>query len=138
MTCGFVSYQTAAKGLALTTVWATSALNLWAPSSLTARSAAGDVGVWLSAVMLVLSAIGWADIVWTDIRGKLILPSLPGAIRHQCCVALYAVMGGLYGVFGFAATDPAVNSSWILIVDYLLVAVFSGALATALALEGRK
>lgn len=133
----FVSYATAAKGFALTAVLITSLLNLLAPTSLTARSSPGEIGDMISLGMLVVSVFGWADIIWTDIGKRLIWPSLNMRTRHRFCVGLYALISGMYWVYAFTAVDPEVPSSWVLIIDYVLLAIFSGVLAGAMALETR-
>lgn len=133
----FFTHATAAKGLVLSAVCATAALNLWSPISLTAKAVQGDIGIWMSVFVLCASAIGWADIVWTDAGGRLILPSMPMEMRHRGCVALYASIAGSYGVLAFAALDNSVSTGWILELHYVLMAVFSAVLAASIALEER-
>lgn len=127
----------AAKGLMLTTVCATASLQLWAPTSLTARAADGWLGDALAVAMLLLAAVGWADILYTDLAGRVILPSLPQRWRHPLCVLLYSLLAGCYLVFAFVAMQPAVPTSWILIVDYVVVAACGGVLAVSIAQEQR-
>jgi len=136
----FFNHATAAKGLVVTTMTCTGLLALFAPRSLTAvaadpSGALGDVLAWLG---LALAMAGWADIVWTDMLGRQIMPSLDPLTRHKICVLLYSAISALYAIFAFAALDWRVDTSWILIVDYVLVAVFTATLTVAIAMEKRE
>jgi len=128
-----------AKGLALTTASCTAALILMSPRSLSAVATDGSgwFGELLAVCMLLMSGIGFADVLVTDIGGRLILPSIPQARRHPFCVGLYALLAGVYLVLTFGAMDPGVPTSWILIADYLMVAAFITAIMVAIARERR-
>lgn len=132
-------YALSAKGLALTSISCTAALALLAPSSLTAVASdpSGRVGDALAIIALLLASIGWSDIIWTDVLGRTIWPSLNPQRRHQLCTALYSALGAVYAIFAFVAMDARVHSSWILIADYILIAVFVGALTVAIGTERR-
>jgi hypothetical protein len=135
----FFNHATAAKGLVLATLTCTAMLALWAPSSLTAMAAdpSGAIGDFIAYLGLALCVVGWSDVLWTDLLGKQILPRMNAKRRHKLCVLLYSAMGALYAIFAFVALDWRVNTSWILILDYVLVAIFTGGLSVAIAMEKR-
>lgn len=129
----------AAKGLMLATACTTAGLALFAPKSLTAISAdgAGILSEVLATTMLLISFAGWLEMLVTDVLGRALIPVLPQHRRHRLCVLLYASLAGLYGVFAFAAMDPGVSMSWILIIYYVIVALCGAALAISIAQERR-
>lgn len=135
----FFSHVTSAKGLVLTSVSCTSALVLWSPGSLTALSSdsSGQFADVMAGLLLVLAAIGWADIIYTDLLGRSIWPTLQPRLRHQFCMLIYSVFAAMYAVLAFVAMDPRVPSSWILIANYLLVSLFSAVLTVAIGQETR-
>lgn len=135
----FVGHHVAAKGLLLTAVSSTALLVLLAPTSLASRASdgAGALSDVLAALALLAALVGWADIIWTDILGRSILPSLQARTRHRLCVLLYAALSGWYLIFTFAVVDPRVSTSRILICYYLGVSVFGALLTVAIAKEQR-
>jgi hypothetical protein len=128
----------AARMLALTMAGWTAALVLWSPQSL-ASSVAGDG--WVSHVInggiLALCALGWADILWRDIGGRLIWPSFPAPLRHRICVLTYAVMAGLTGMRAFVAAGSDRSDVVLVGSYYIICAVAIGVVAVAIALEPR-
>lgn len=132
-------HTTAAKGLLLSCMLTTAALILLSPHSLTGRSA--EQGRLLNELMaggaLLVCAIGFADIIWTDMTGRLILPSLPPYIRHKLCTLMYAVASGWYSILAFTATDRSVDTSWILVGYYIAVSWWGAILTISIALEHR-
>ena len=132
-------FSMAARGLMLATVTTTALLILMSPSSLSARAtdAVGATADWLAIAALVAASIGWADVVWHDAMGRLILPGISTQTRHSFCVTLYSFLAGWYGVLAFTSMDPSVQSSWVLIADYVAVAAFGSVLAVGLATEER-
>jgi len=86
----------------------TAGLQLFVESSLASR-AAGDGSVMdaLSYGVLALCGLGAADVVWHDLRGRLIWPSFPAELRHRICASLYLLLGAAFAVRSFvAAGDP--------------------------------
>jgi hypothetical protein len=128
----------AARMLALTMAGWTAALVLWSPQSL-ASSVAGDG--WVSHVInggiLALCALGWADILWRDIGGRLIWPSFPGPLRRRICVLTYSVLAGLTGVRAFVASGSDRSDVVLVGSYYIICAVAIGVVAVAIALEPR-
>ncbi len=127
-----------AKGLFLTAVCTTSALSLLSPNSLTASASIAPMGDVVSLVMLALSLAGWADVAYTDTTGRLLLPSLPHAVRHRLCTALYSALSGLYLVLAFTAVDLSVHTSWILFCYYVGTGVFGAVFSVSVAMEERE
>jgi hypothetical protein len=131
-------YAIVARGLALASSTITAMLVLWAPASLSALATIdSDLVDALNYVVLTLCAVGWADVVWTDIRGRLILPKLDPHLRHHACVLLYAGLAGACGLRLFAWTDPLSENNLILALYYGLESILIATLAVAIALEPR-
>ncbi len=128
----------AARMLALTMAGWTAALVLWSPASL-ASSVAGDglVGHIINGGILALCALGWADIIWRDIGGRLIWPSFPGPLRHRICVLTYSALAGLTGMRAFVAAGSDRRDVVLVGSYYLICAVAIGLVAVAIALEPR-
>jgi len=135
----FFNHATVAKGLVLTTMTCTAMLSLFAPASLTAVAAdkSGSFGDFLAYVGLALCAIGWGDVLVNDLLGRDLFVRMNQQSRHKLCVLLYSGIAALYAIFTFAALDWRVNTSWILILDYILVAFFTAVLAVSIAMEKR-
>jgi hypothetical protein len=131
-------YATAARGLALTSSMTTALLVLFASKSLASMASIdGMVVDALNYGVLALCALGFADLVWRDIHGKMIWPSFNSHIRHHICVLVYAGLAGAYGLRLFSWADPATPTNAILGVYYLLQSLFIGTIAVAIALEPR-
>lgn len=111
----------------------TAVIQLWSPTSLAYR-AAGDSFLIdaINAVLLVLCAVGWADIVWRDMRGRLLLPRLSPELRHAACVALYSALGVGFLARGFIASGHDITVVVTVGVYYVLAGI--GALFEAKAL----
>lgn len=131
-------YEAAARLLALTMAGWTAALVLFSPASL-ASTVAGDGAVAhiINGGILALCGLGWVDILWRDIGGRLIWPSFPAQLRHRICVMTYALLAGMTGLRAFVAAgsdraDVALVGSY-----YLICAVGIGLVAIAIALEPR-
>lgn len=128
----------AARMLALTMAGWTAALVLWSPASL-AASVAGDG--WGSHIInggiLALCALGWADILWRDVGGRLIWPSFPAPLRHRICGLTYSVLAGLTGLRAFVASGSDRSDVALVGSYYLICAVAIGLVAVAIALEPR-
>lgn len=135
----FFRHATAAKGLLLSSVTITALLVLAAPSSLTARATdhAGDLSELMSWAGLLMATVGWADVLYTDTTGRLILPRLQTHVRHLFCTMLYAALTGWYAIFAFAASDPTVHTSWLLVLYYIAVAAWGSVLTVSIAREPR-
>lgn len=131
-------YGVAARVLALTMAAWTAGLVLFSPTSIAARVAgdnlAGDV---LNAGILLVCALGWADIIWHDIGGRLIWPSFPGRWRHKICVLTYSVLAGLTGLRAFVAAGSDRWEVLFLGTYYLTCAIGIALVAVAIALEPR-
>lgn len=131
-------YSISARMLALTMVGWTAAFVLFSPTSIASRVAgdsnAGDI---LNAGILLLCVLGWADVIWHDIRGRLIWPSFPMALRHRVCVLAYAALAGLTGLRAFVAAGSDVPAVLFLGTYYLTCSIGIALVAVALALENR-
>lgn len=135
----FLSHHTAAKGLMLTAVNITAWLTLLSPDSLTARSAASadDLTTALAVAAILASAVGWADVFWHDLMGKLIWPSLPEFKRHVICVLLYSSFTAFYLLYAFVAHDLSSSPPGLLGLYYIFNAVWGATLTVAIARETR-
>jgi hypothetical protein len=98
---------------------------------------AGDSSVSeiINTTILTLCVIGWIDVIWHDIRGRLIWPSLDRHIRHHICVATYATLAGLTGIRAFVAACSNTCEVAFLGAYYLVCAAGIGTIAVALALD---
>ena len=128
----------AARMLALTMAGWTAALVLWSPASL-ASSVAGDglISHIINGCILALCALGWADIIWRDIGGRLIWPSFPAPLRHRICVLTYSALAGMTGLRAFVAAGSERGDVMMVRSYYLVCAVAIGVVAVAIALETR-
>lgn len=132
-------HLTAAKGLLLSCMLTTAALILLSPASLTGRAAdtASYINELLAIGALLISAIGFADILWTDIGGRLILPAISARVRHHLCTLMYAFASGWYSILAFTATDRAVETIWILVGYYIALSWWGAILTISIALDRR-
>jgi hypothetical protein len=131
-------YAACARALALTTSTSTNLLTLFAPTSMANMLMADSLAVdATSSIALVLCAVGWADVLWTDIRGRLIWPSLAARTRHHWCVLVYGGLAAVFAIRLFTWADPSRSTNIILAIYYLLAALCIGTLAVAIALEQR-
>lgn len=131
-------YATAARMLALTMAGWTAGFVLFSPSSIAARVAGESViGDAVNAAILAACALGWADVVWHDIRGRAIWPSFPSELRHRICVLTYSALAGLTGLRAFVAAGSDAPAVLFLGAYYLTCAFGIGVVAVALALEPR-
>lgn len=116
----------------------TAGLQLWGTRSL-AYAAAGPSALIdaINVGVLALAALGWADLLWHDIRGRLIWPSFPVHHRHTVCVYLYAALALAFGVRAFLAAGDA---QAVLVVGtyYVVFAVVAMLEPLALLREQRK
>jgi hypothetical protein len=128
----------AARWLALSASSWTAMLVLFGPETLSAKMMGDSASVTaFNAVILALTVLGWADMVWHDIRGKLIWPSFPALKRHQICVLLYGALAGAYGIRAFVSARHFDPSTCLLAGYYLVTAIGIGLVAFALAGEER-
>lgn len=128
----------AARTLALTMAGFTAAFVLWSPTSIASRVAGESIaGTIINSGIVALCALGWADVIWRDIGGRLIWPSFPGPLRHRICVMVYAVLAGLTGLRAFVAAGSDRWEVLFLGIYYLTCAVGIGVVAVAIALEPR-
>lgn len=131
-------YAMAARGLALSTSMVTALLVLLAPTSLANLSTSDGVLMdTLNGVVLAMCLLGFADLIWHDIRGRLIWPTLNTHFRHHVCVLLYSVLAGAYGLRLFSWADQNTDTNLILGLYYAMQAGFIGLVAVAIALEPR-
>jgi hypothetical protein len=131
-------YSMAARWLALTASSWSAALVLFSPTSLAATIAAGeDLARPINAVILAMTLLGWADVIWHDVGGRLIWPSLDGRIRHHLCVLFYSVLAGMFAIRAFVAGDPDSVQSWLLGSYYLLTASGIALVVVSIAHEDR-
>lgn len=126
-----------AKWMLLSSTCVTAALTLWDPTSATARAADAHIGELVATAILALAAIGWADVLWTDIGGRVILPSIQTPVRHRLCVLYYSALTSVYMTYALAGLDPRVEISWILLVHYLLMSLGGAALTLVIAKDER-
>jgi hypothetical protein len=134
-------YATSARLSALVTSTWGALLGLFSPSSLIARSHDTFDGTMdvLNAAILLVTALGLADVVWHDIRGRLIWPSFPTGRRHLVCVMMYSFLGATWLLKTFVAASAigAVPGASMLVLFALCMASICGVTAVALALEER-
>ena len=128
----------AARVLALSMAGFTSAFVLFSPSSLAARVAgASEASEFVNFVIFIICIVGWADVIWHDVRGKLIMPSLPQRIRHHVCVGTYSALAGLTGIRAFVAVGSDHWEVLFLGAYYVLCAAGIGLVAISIALDPR-
>lgn len=128
----------AARMLALTMSGWTAAFVLFSPASLASRVAGATMASKIiNAIILAVCVVGWADVLWHDIRGRLIWPSLPPQIRHQVCVGTYSALAGLTGLRAFVAAGSDAWEVLFLGSYYLVCSVGIGLVAVAIALDPR-
>ncbi len=123
MTAARLHAVSARWGILTASTW-TAILQLSRPDSLAAR-AAGDGLVldWINVGILALCALGWADLLWHDLRGRLIWPSFPQHARHHVCIGMYALLAAAFGVRAFLAAGSDVASVWLVGGYYICFAV---------------
>jgi hypothetical protein len=130
--------STAARVLALTMAGFTSAFVLFAPGSLASKVAGhSHASEHINTIILAICVLGWADVIWHDVRGKLIWPTLSRRVRHHVCVGTYSALAGLTGVRAFVAAG---SNAWELVflgAYYVICAIGIGLIAVALALDGQ-
>lgn len=128
----------AARVLALSMAGFTAAFVLFSPASLAARAAgASEASEFVNIVILGICLLGWADVIWHDVRGRLILPALPQSIRHHVCVVTYSALAGLTGVRAFVAAGSDRWEVLFLGAYYVLCAAGIGLVAVSIALDPR-
>lgn len=126
----------AARGAILTASTYTAALQLWASGSL-AFQAAGD-GIVIDCInilVLLVSLLGWADLIWHDVHGRLILPSFNKALRHQICISTYMLISGAFAIRAFLAVG---NPAIVLTVGLYYIAMSLVAAIEAAAIAGEQ
>ena len=154
-------WRVAAKFLAAWWVLCTNALAVLHPASTIARAsadwpAAGAIG----AIGIVVAALAIADVVWSDVGGRTIWPSLDRVLgaawrsgrrvvslgiinrpvvvspRHVLCVVTWLLLCLNVALRLLMAADPAVERSWLIVALYcgLLCALLL--IAFAVAIEG--
>lgn len=131
-------YAVAARLLALTMSGWTAGFVLFSPTSLAARIAGeSEAADAINVAILALVALGAADMIWHDIRGRLIWPTLDARVRHRICVLAYSALAGLTGLRAFVAAGSERWETLLLGGYYLTCAVGVGIVAVAIALETR-
>jgi hypothetical protein len=131
----WASFSTAARWLSLTASTFTAVLTLWSPTSLASRvSENSDFIVWSSTFTLALCALGWADVFWHDLRGRLILPSIDMNFRHKVCVLLYMLLAFSFLQRAFVSAE---NFALLVPLYYIMAGVGIGLTALAVAVEER-
>ena len=131
----FFKYGVAFRLMFVAAGLTTAALALLSPSSLTARAtdATSNITIPLAWVMGGLAALAAVDWLVHDLGGHLLFKWVPQRLRHQVCLIPYAALAQCYGIFAFAALDPAVTTSWILIFYYCVCYVAGNIAAVAMA-----
>ena len=127
-----------ARGLILTQATWTACLQLFSPTSVAYRAAGDGILIdYINVFVLLLCALGWADLLWHDLMGKLLWPSFPAKWRHQVCIWLYILLAGAYGIRAFVAAG---DQNFVIQVGllYVIAAVWIMAEAVAIAMENRK
>lgn len=131
-------YGIAARVMALATSGWTAAIVLWSPTSVAARMAGDSAAVYaINGATLACCSLGLLDILWHDIRGKLVWPTFPMQYRHRVCVMLYSMLAGLTGLRAFVAAASDYTNILLLGGYYLMCAMGIGIVAVAVALEPR-
>ena len=129
----------AARILIMVVSFYTAYLQVAAPTSLAYR-AAGDG--WLidaiNVAVIGMAGFALADLIWRDILRKgLILPSVPGLLRHRVCVLLYSALASAFAIRAFVATGSDTSAVLHVGAYYLLVAAGIVVEAAAIAHEKR-
>jgi hypothetical protein len=93
---------------------------------------------YLNGAVLAICALGWADVIWHDIGGRLIWPTLNARFRHRVCVLTYSALGASWAIkaFGHAAAVD-VPGALPMAIFALSMTTICGMVALALALEER-
>lgn len=131
-------YSIAARVLALTMSGWTAAFVLFSPTSIASRVAGDSIpGDMLNVGILTICFVGWADVIWHDIKGSLIRSSFPQQLRHRICVLTYAGLAGLTGLRAFVAAGSDKWEVLFLGTYYLTCAIGIALVAIAIALEPR-
>jgi hypothetical protein len=133
-------YGVAARYAALTVSTWGAAMGLLVPNSLIFRVHDAYILIdYINVATLAVALLGWADIVWHDIRGKLILPSINPHFRHRVCVLLYAFLGAVWLLKSFSAFSMVgeVAGAAPLGMFALFMSSICGVTAVAIALETR-
>lgn len=127
-----------ARILALTMAGWTAAFVLFSPTSIASRVAGDSLpGDVINSAIVALCLLGWADVIWHDVRGKLIMPSVGTQTRHRICVMTYSILAGLSGLRAFVAAGSDRWEVLFLGTYYLTCAVGIALVAVAIALEPR-
>jgi hypothetical protein len=130
----------AARVLIITASVYTASLQLFSTTSLAYRAAGNS---WLidtiNVLVLLLAGIALADVLWRDMLNRgLILPSIPGHIRHRLCVTVYMSLAAAFGVRAFIASGNDLSAMLQVATYYVFL---SGGIlieAAAIAHEDRK
>jgi hypothetical protein len=133
-------YAFAARYASLTVSTWGALLGLFVPASLIFRvHDAYTLIDYVNVVALAVSLLGWADVVWHDIHGKLILPSINIHTRHRVCVLVYALLGAVWLLKSFSSFSMVgvVGGAIPLGVFALFMSTICGITAVAIALETR-
>lgn len=116
-------------------------LGLFSPTSMVARIHDVFDGPMdlLNLSVLAVAALGFADVVWHDIGGRLIWPSFNPHKRHNICVLVYSYFGAtwLLKTFTAAFAVGVVDGAPMLILFTLSMAIVCGVTAVAMTLEPR-
>lgn len=131
----------AARFGALVSATGTAIVALTLPMSVAARSF-GDstIGWTLNWLTLAAALLGWADMLWHDLRGRLIMPQMDPHLRHHVCVLLYHGLAAAWllramvilGSSSGQQIERAVLGGW-----YVWTALGVAILAIVMALEDR-
>lgn len=115
-------------------------LGLFAEYSLTARID-GTFSLpltLLNSCVLLGAALGYADVLWHDIGGRLIWPSFDPLRRHKLCVSLYGFFGAVWLVKSFVSLGvPDVHDASTMALFSFGIALVCGLVSVAIALEPR-
>lgn len=123
---------------ALTSRWAALTVSAW--SALLGLYGVRDGYELLDGInagILMLAVLGFADVVWHDIGGRLIWPSLRECVRHRICVWVYSVLGAGWLVKAFASAAGGVRDAMLMTGFAVCMASICGLVAVALTLEQR-
>lgn len=134
-------FSVAARFAALTVSAWGALLGIFVQASLTAKLHDQFDGPMdaLNLAVLLVAALGYADLLWHDIRGRLIWPTFDPRKRHKVCVFVYSIFGGtwLLKAFVSASAIGKVAGAPFMAAFALSMAAICGLVAVALALEPR-
>jgi hypothetical protein len=112
-------------------------VGLYAPTSMEAqiRHTGATFGYWLSALVLVATIIGWADIIGQDVLRYKLLPKMSDLTRKRFCTLYYAAFAGLFFVIAMATVNRIDVAHLMIAAYHLAVGVGCALISIAIVRE---